>query len=349
MQNNPIVDILVPTFNRGFLLQNCINTLLKQKYSNFNIIIADNCSTDNTQELVSHFVTAYENVFYFKNPENYGIYGNYNHALAHYCKGEYTIIVSDDDYILDYDYLTTAVTYIQAEKLSWIAAGYYIADTTSMQIKCNTRDEDFFGTGVEFMQLHQWGYDKFSWFSVLFDRKKMLKLDGFTKSLYNSDFDQLFELSIDSRCAILASPVGVYTINIFQENHLIDQDFMFHGYTLYTNLHKKYPQHYKESLMIENVKAYISACFRYFLDRDAFEELHFNDVYWFNTFKNLSNGIYYPFFDNQIAQNYELFKKDKMLFAQHRKNNFSSSWKEIEDPKLLTLLSSFLDYKKIDL
>jgi len=346
MKNNPIIDILVPTFNRGFLLTNCINNLLKQNYVNFNIIVSDNNSTDNTEEIVSKFVNKFDNIFYYKNSDNYGIYGNYNYALANYCKGDYTIIVSDDDFILDTNYLLNAIEQIVSRDLIWISAGYYIADTTTMKIKCNQRSKDFFGTGLEFMKLHKWGYDNFAWFSVIFNRKKMLALDGFDNALYNSDFDQLFKLSMDSNCGILSSPVGIYTLNVFQENHLIEENFMFNGYQLYLNLYALYPIIYNKNVMTNNIKAYLRACFRYFLDRDAFGELIFQDEYWLDYCKHLSNGLYYPFFDSELSKNYQLFQKDKVLFAKKRTDKFTSSWLEITDSNILTLLTTFTDYTK---
>lgn len=52
MREKGLISAIIPTFNRGQLLLKRIQELMDQEYSNFEIIIVDDCSTDNTQELL---------------------------------------------------------------------------------------------------------------------------------------------------------------------------------------------------------------------------------------------------------------------------------------------------------
>lgn len=52
---NPLVSIIMPTFNRSYCLSNAINSVINQTYSNWELIIVDNFSKDNTSELVNSF------------------------------------------------------------------------------------------------------------------------------------------------------------------------------------------------------------------------------------------------------------------------------------------------------
>ena len=55
MQNS--FDIVIPTFNRAHSIDCAINSVLNQTYTKWNLFILDNCSTDDTQEVVSKYLS----------------------------------------------------------------------------------------------------------------------------------------------------------------------------------------------------------------------------------------------------------------------------------------------------
>lgn len=93
-KNNPTITIAIPTFNRASLLGQTIDSVLKQSYGNLEIIVSDNCSTDNTGEVVAAYGD--KRIAYFRQDENLGMVGNWNFCLQH-STGEYFLLLSDDD------------------------------------------------------------------------------------------------------------------------------------------------------------------------------------------------------------------------------------------------------------
>jgi len=93
---NPLVTIAIPTFNRSSLLKDCILSVLSQTYPNYEIIVSDNASTDDTQKVLQQFRG--RKVRVVRQKKNIGLLPNWNACLAE-AKGEYFLLVSDDDTI----------------------------------------------------------------------------------------------------------------------------------------------------------------------------------------------------------------------------------------------------------
>lgn len=52
MQNEPLLSVIIPTYNRGSLILNSVTSVLNQTYKNIELIVVDDCSTDNTEEIL---------------------------------------------------------------------------------------------------------------------------------------------------------------------------------------------------------------------------------------------------------------------------------------------------------
>ena len=92
---SPLVSIGIPTYNRadGYLRE-CLTSALKQTYPNIEVIVADNCSSDNTAELMKSFST--NRLRYYKHPKNIGPQNNFNFCLDQ-ANGAYFLLLHDDD------------------------------------------------------------------------------------------------------------------------------------------------------------------------------------------------------------------------------------------------------------
>ena len=93
---NPKVSVLIPTYNYAHYLPEAIDSVLAQTFEDFEVIIVDNCSTDNTEEIVMEYLQKDKRIQYFKNEENIGPYRNYNQCLL-YASGEYIKFLNADD------------------------------------------------------------------------------------------------------------------------------------------------------------------------------------------------------------------------------------------------------------
>jgi glycosyltransferase involved in cell wall biosynthesis len=95
------VSILVVTFNQEKYIRRALEGVLLQQYDyEREIIVCDDCSTDNTVEIAHSILDGMPNAVIYSNESNLGITKNYQRAFSR-CSGEYVLIVEGDDYWLD--------------------------------------------------------------------------------------------------------------------------------------------------------------------------------------------------------------------------------------------------------
>ncbi|RCJ35195.1 hypothetical protein A6769_19090 [Nostoc punctiforme NIES-2108] len=94
----PLVSIILPVYNRKKYLAQAIDSVLQQTYQNWELIIADDHSSEDTKDLLQKYAALPKvNIYY--NPQNIGLFANLNQAIKH-CNGEYITIICTDDFFL---------------------------------------------------------------------------------------------------------------------------------------------------------------------------------------------------------------------------------------------------------
>lgn len=120
-ENIPLVSVCIPTHNDGNVLRDAVASALKQRYARLEILIVDNASADNTQELVRDAMAVDNRVQYFRHPENIGMAGNFN-ACLDLAQGELVLILCADD-MLEADAVAVMAAALQAHPDASLAAG----------------------------------------------------------------------------------------------------------------------------------------------------------------------------------------------------------------------------------
>ena len=92
----PRVSICIPTYNYGRFIADAIESVLAQTYIDFELIISDNCSDDDTGSIVQEYLLRDQRVAYYRNSCNLGMVGNWNRCLE-LARGEYVKILCADD------------------------------------------------------------------------------------------------------------------------------------------------------------------------------------------------------------------------------------------------------------
>lgn len=99
IKKRPILTIAIPTYNRAMFLNKCLENIYTQigDDPSVEVLVCNNCSLDNTEEIVEMYKKIYKNIIYFKNESNIGVSRNIQKVLE-LSNGEYINLHGDDDY-----------------------------------------------------------------------------------------------------------------------------------------------------------------------------------------------------------------------------------------------------------
>ena len=93
-----MISVCIPTYNGGIYLEACLQSVCDQTYTDFEILVCDDCSSDNTLEIVKAFQQKDSRIKLFVNQKNLGLVGNWNRCLE-LAEGEWIKFVFQDDLI----------------------------------------------------------------------------------------------------------------------------------------------------------------------------------------------------------------------------------------------------------
>ena len=90
-----LVSIIMPSYNTADFISETIDSVLNQSYKNWELIIVDDCSTDNTDEIIKKYLSD-QRIRYLKNEKNSGAAVSRNYALRE-AKGKWIAFLDSDD------------------------------------------------------------------------------------------------------------------------------------------------------------------------------------------------------------------------------------------------------------
>jgi len=124
------ISVVIPTFNRAELLRKAVASVLAQQGDHFEVVISDNCSSDDTPEVMAAFAVD-PRVVVSRNASNLGMVGNWRKGIFELARGEWFILMSDDDYLMDPDYLLKVAAAIDAHRPTFVYSGGIVHDTVA--------------------------------------------------------------------------------------------------------------------------------------------------------------------------------------------------------------------------
>ena len=112
-----LISIITPTYNCANFIGETIDSVLAQTYSNWEMIIVDDCSTDNTEEIVNNYSNSDKRIKYYKLDNNSGAAVSRTKAME-LANGQYMAFLDSDNYMKKNNYAFTCTKYEQINEKS---------------------------------------------------------------------------------------------------------------------------------------------------------------------------------------------------------------------------------------
>lgn len=97
--NNPKISVLIPTYNYGRYLAQLLESILTQTFKDFEVLVIDDCSSDETDNVMRRLAASDSRIRYKRNPSNIGMVPNWNLSLKE-ARGEYIKFLFGDDFLV---------------------------------------------------------------------------------------------------------------------------------------------------------------------------------------------------------------------------------------------------------
>ncbi len=173
--NNPKVSIIIITFNRENYIHEAIDSILEQTFTDWEAIIIDDASEDNTEKIVKKYIDNNPNIKYHKNEKNLGIARSRNKGIE-LARGEYIAPLDSDDIWLDKNKLQKQVEFLDINHYyALLGGGIMHIDDQSKPIK-----KVLFPIYNSVIRNIILQYNPFAQSTLLFRKKIAIELGGYS-------------------------------------------------------------------------------------------------------------------------------------------------------------------------
>jgi len=196
---NALVSIIMPSYNTGKYIGDSIRSVLAQTYTNWELIIVDDCSTDDTDEVVAPYLQD-PRIRYLKNERNSGAAISRNYALRE-AKGKWIAFLDSDD---------LWVPEKLEKQLAFMKENGYAFTYTDYMIRLNDQWLPYIYTGPKVVNRRKmYNYCCFSTITVMYDCERigLVQIEDLRK---NNDYAMWLQIIEKSNCYRLPECLSYY-------------------------------------------------------------------------------------------------------------------------------------------
>jgi glycosyltransferase involved in cell wall biosynthesis len=227
----PFISVCIPTYNRSSFLETAIRSVILQTLTDYEIIVIDDNSTDDTESKISEFQN--KRIYYIKNPKNLGAVMNFNRCID-LARGEYISILHSDDYFEPRFLEMESAELNRSPHVGMVYSAYYVLHELTNRTKMIIphKDSQIFDPREQFESLVTRGnYIAFS--GVMVRRSCFKSVGDFNTALpHCADFEMWLRICLRHSIGYLNTPLVTYRFHggmdsfaFFSSSEGIDQEW----------------------------------------------------------------------------------------------------------------------------
>jgi glycosyltransferase involved in cell wall biosynthesis len=211
--NMPKVSVIIPTYNRKAMLRGAVESILAQDYPHIEVIVSDNASNDGTDELMKGY-TNDNRVSYIRHDQNMGFGYNFKNAFLNVATGQYTMILCDDDCLIDSKYISHAINLFLANpNVVLVHANCKIVNVITNEFQITAHKAGRITKGIDyFINYAQPGYDHIvGVVTAVFNRQKAIDTGAMDiQESYGCDLVLYLRLMLTGDVGVIKDCAGLY-------------------------------------------------------------------------------------------------------------------------------------------
>lgn len=197
---NDLVSIIMPSYNTSEYISESIKSVLNQTYKEWELIIVDDCSVDNTYEIVKPFLID-KRIRFISNDSNYGAAVSRNRALQE-ANGRWIAFLDSDDLWLP-EKLSLQISFMESNE-------YHFSYTNYCEIDSNGHKTGVFVTGPK--RITRSGFFNYCWpgcLTVMYDAD-VIGLIQIADIKKNNDYAMWLKVCKKADCYLLDKELALY-------------------------------------------------------------------------------------------------------------------------------------------
>jgi glycosyltransferase involved in cell wall biosynthesis len=182
--NNPLITVIIPVYNGAKSLKKALESVLSQRYTYWELLVINDGSSDNSEEIILNFAKIDNRIKYIKNSNNLGIQKTRNIALG-MAQGEYIAEIDQDDEWLDVDKLKKQVDFLDSNKdYALVGTGVIVVDENEIEIARYLMPENDREIRNKILRRNCFIHS-----SVMYRTKAIIDIGGYTVEKMSEDHD----------------------------------------------------------------------------------------------------------------------------------------------------------------
>ena len=275
MQHQPLVSVLMTSYNREIYIVEAIESVLASTYQNFELIIVDDRSKDKTLEIAGKYAEKDGRIKVYQNEKNLGDYGNRNKAAA-YATGYYIMHLDSDDTIFKEGIEMCVACMEQFAEAHFGMINYYIKEPQVFESTKAIREHLF---GIPYLGIGPGG--------TIIKRSYFEQLNGFPEK-YGPANDMYFNLKACSSSNIVMLPFEFHyyrrhegqEINNYYSylynNYLYTKDALLELNLYLTEQERKWLNNKNNRRFLKNIVKYFLRSYNFLKVKEAFKRTGFS-------------------------------------------------------------------------
>ena len=236
--NDYSISILIPTYNQINYISDAIESALLQDYSNIEILVLDDCSTDGTNEYIkSKYKDSRLHIIY--NENNLGRVKNYRKALE-LASGNWIINLDGDDYFTNPHYLSSAMAAIMEYPELVLVFGKRYIDYNGLikpdlHTNRNKNLSKILDGNTVFLKLANTEI-VINHMTCVYRRDLAIKLSFYRYDIISSDWESVYRLVIGNKVCFLDEYCGAWRKHNNNTSRIFNEKELINNYKLCTSL-----------------------------------------------------------------------------------------------------------------